>query len=261
MTVFVHRLSLTVYFLVIIIAIAVLTYIGLSYYNEPIDMRYFHPMYKYLKPSGIIGHGLGIVGTLLIVAGLFGYMARKRMKMFSRIGVLKYWLEFHIFLCTIGSVFVLFHTSFKFGGIISVGFWSMAIVWTSGVIGRFIYLQIPRTIEGRELSLQEVKNIKEELDVELMNKYKIDFSTIRNSKFSKIKLELIAKDISGKDFKKVKRLIRNQRKISNRIERLATMQNLFRYWHVAHLPFALIMLIIMMIHVSVSLFFGYKWIF
>ena len=39
------------------------------------------------------------------------------------------------------------------------------------------------------------------------------------------------------------------------------MQKLFRYWHIAHLPFALIMLIIMVIHVGVTLAFGYKWIF
>lgn len=261
MTAFVHRLSLTVYFSVTIIAIIVLTYIGLSYYNEPIDTRYFHPMYNYLKPSGIIGHGLGIIGTLFIVVGQFGYMARKRMKIFSRIGVLKYWLEFHIFLCTIGSVFILFHTSFKFGGIVSVGFWSMVIVWASGVIGRFIYLQIPRTIEGRELSLNEVKNMKEELDSELLTKYNIDFSEIKTSKISKIKSKLLEQKISGKDFRKIKKLIKNERRISRRIERLSTMQNLFKYWHVAHLPFALIMLVIMMIHVGVSLFFGYKWIF
>jgi hypothetical protein len=34
-----------------------------------------------------------------------------------------------------------------------------------------------------------------------------------------------------------------------------------RYWHVAHLPFALIMLVIMLIHVAVALIFGYNWIF
>jgi hypothetical protein len=39
------------------------------------------------------------------------------------------------------------------------------------------------------------------------------------------------------------------------------MQNLFKYWHVAHLPFALMLLIIMVIHIAVVLTFGYKWIF
>ncbi|MDD5184538.1 MAG: hypothetical protein PHS84_04685 [Paludibacter sp.] len=256
MTRFVHRLSLTLYFLIIILAIVVLTYAGYSYYHLPIEHRYDDPViYHIFNPGGTVGHNLGIYGTILIVVGLFGYMARKRMKIFSGIGLLKYWLEFHIFLCTLGSVLVLFHTSFKFGGIVSIGFWSLVIVWVSGVIGRFIYLQIPRSIEGRELSLQEINDIKDELNLVLLNKYQIDFSTIKSSKFSKIKLELISRNISGKDFKKVRKLIRDERKISKRIERLAMMQNLFKYWHVAHLPFALIMLIIMVIHVVVVLYF------
>ncbi len=56
-------------------------------------------------------------------------------------------------------------------------------------------------------------------------------------------IDLIKKDISN-----------------NKIERLHTMQKLFNYWHVAHLPFAIIMIIIMIIHVGVTITFGYKWI-
>jgi len=261
MTRFLHRFSLSFYSLIILISIVVLTYFGLSFYRLPIEERFFDPNYELLKPSGILGHGLGIIGTLFIVIGLFGYMARKRLKIFSRIGVLKYWLEFHIFLCTLGSIFVLFHTSFKFGGIVSIGFWSMVIVWTSGLVGRFIYLQIPRTIEGRELSLKEAQEMKADLNLELMIKYNIDISEIKASKFFQIKLKLLDRNISTKDYKKIKRLIKKQRKITNRIARLDKMQHLFIYWHVVHLPFALIMLIIMVIHVAVVLTLGYKWIF
>lgn len=261
MTQFIHRLSLTTYFLIILLAVGALTYFGLSYYNLPIEERYFSEYDNLLKPSGYIGHGLGIVGTLLIIVGLFGYMVRKRMKVFSRIGVLKYWLELHIFMTTLGTVFVLFHTSFKFGGIVSIGFWSLIIVWISGVIGRFIYLQIPRTIDGRELSLQEVKDMKNLLDLELKNKYGIDFSEVRNTRFSQLRLRFLSQNISKEDLRKIKALIRNERSIERRINKLATMQNLFKHWHVAHLPFALIMLVIMIIHVAVVLFFGYKWIF
>jgi hypothetical protein len=39
------------------------------------------------------------------------------------------------------------------------------------------------------------------------------------------------------------------------------MQKLFRYWHVAHLPFALIMLVIVVIHVLITVSFGATWIF
>lgn len=256
-----HRILILLYFIIGIACILTLTYIGESFYKLPIEERYFHPYYEWLKPSGLIGHGLGIIGSLLIVLGIFGYMARKRLKIFSGIGVLKYWLEFHIFLCTLGSVLVLFHTSFKFGGIISVGFWSLAIVWVSGVIGRYIYLQIPRTIEGRELSLHELQDLKDNLDIELSNKYNIDFSSIKSTRFSLIKLQLLSNNIAKNDFLKVKLLIKKQKRLLSKINRLDKMKKLFKYWHVAHLPFALIMLIIMIIHIAVVLYFGYKWIF
>ncbi|MBN1199798.1 MAG: hypothetical protein JXA23_10635 [Bacteroidales bacterium] len=38
---------------------------------------------------------------------------------------------------------MLFHTSFKFGGLVAISFWSMAAVFFSGIIGRFIYIRIP----------------------------------------------------------------------------------------------------------------------
>jgi hypothetical protein len=56
-------------------------------------------------------------------------------------------------------------------------------------------------------------------------------------------------------------LVKNEISLNRKIERLTVMQNLFKYWHVAHLPFALVMLVIMVIHVAVTLVFGYRWIF
>jgi len=257
----IHRLTITLYSLIVIITIIGLTYIGFTYYNKPIEERFFDPNYALLKPSGLLGHGLGILGSLMIVVGLFSYMIRKRFKLFVRVGVLKYWLEFHIFLCTLGSILVVYHTTFKFGGIVSIGVWSMAIVWSSGVIGRYIYIQIPRSIEGRELTLREIQDVKTDLDLELMNKYHVDISEIKTNNYSTKKLKIISKNINSSDFKKIKQLIRSQKKLVRRIDRLDRMQSLFKYWHVAHLPFALILLIIMVIHIAVVLTFGYKWIF
>ncbi|MEZ4987706.1 MAG: hypothetical protein R2795_22200 [Saprospiraceae bacterium] len=85
-------------------------------------------------------------------------------------------MEFHIFLCTLGPVMILFHTAFKFGGIVSISFWSMVIVVASGVIGRFIYVQIPRTIEGRELSLAELQEMKIEVSQKLAQTPALDAS-------------------------------------------------------------------------------------
>ena len=67
--------------------------------------------------------------------------------------------------------------------------------------------------------------------------------------------------LTRKESKKIIKLVKNEISLNRRIDRLLTMQKLFGYWHVAHLPFAIIMLIIMIIHVAVTITFGYRWIF
>jgi hypothetical protein len=284
-----HKIYISTLAAIIIICTAFLIFYGASYYSTSLEERFYHPAHTQLKPSGIYGHGLGIVGTLLILIGVFGYMIRKRKKSLARLGALKYWLEFHIFLCTLGPIFVLFHTAFKFGGIVSVSFWSMVAVVASGVVGRFIYKQIPRTIQGRELSLNEIKEMKDKIqeelqlnlsgttgsgfDLQISSLLLVEKSSVGSissffsryfSEFSKvaaINRNLKESGVPPSKRKSMLKLVKGELGLLRRIENLVLMQKLFRYWHVAHLPFALIMLIIMVIHVAVTLAFGYKWIF
>ena len=277
-----HRLYIGTFISIVIAAVFVITYEGYAYYLEDVDQRYFHPDHAQWKPSGFIGHGLGIFGSLFMVIGVFGYMARKRIRRFSRLGLLKYWLEAHIFLCTIGPFFVLFHTAFKFGGIVSISFWSMVAVALSGVVGRFIYIQIPKTIEGRQLTKSEIEAVKIEAQNELISKYNLDRSILEvlneqqininsqsNSETSfsdreiikKIKKELTAQQINKLERKQIIRLVKKELTLNHRIKRLERMQKLFEYWHVVHLPFGILMLVIMIVHIVVALLFGYQWIF
>ena len=257
---FVHKMILFFLTMIVVTIAFVIGYYGYSYYQLPVEDRFFHDMYQLLKPSGFWGHGFGVIGASFILIGLFSYMARKRLKIFSRWGLLKHWLEFHIFMCIMGPVLVLYHTSFKFGGIVAICFWSMFLVVLSGVIGRFLYLRIPRTIEGRELSLQEVKDMSNDLDAELKNKYNLSDSVIFSS-FRNRKRILREKGLSKDEYQKVRNIIRSELFLTRRIKNLERMQNLFKYWHVVHLPFALIMLITLVIHVAVAITFGYRWIF
>ncbi len=141
---------------VTILLLVLLIVNGYTYYNTPIEERFFASNHNSLKPRWALGHGIGIIGSILMLGGVTIYMARKRMKIFMRIGLLKHWLELHIFLCTVGPILVLFHTVYKFGGIVTVSFWSMVAVFLSGIIGRFIYFRLPHTIEGKEMSMQKL---------------------------------------------------------------------------------------------------------
>jgi hypothetical protein len=284
-----HRIYIFILSAIVLITFSGILYYGLPYYRTSLEERFYNPADPILKPSGIWGHGMGIIGSLFIILGVSLYVVRKRMRSLARIGLLKNWLEFHIFLCTLGPILVLYHTSFKFGGLVAISFWSMVAVFLSGIIGRFIYIQIPRSIEGRELSLTEVKDMKlnmkelltgfQKLDEESSNvilestkkkvevyhsnpfvrgliKYKAD-STMTSNVKSALRKSLL----TWKEKRRIMAMVKNEISLNRKIDRLHTMQNLFKYWHVAHFPFAIVMLVIMIIHVAVTIIFGYKWIF
>ncbi len=286
----IHTILVVIASIIIISTTTILFYWGWDYYSLPLKERFFHPNHDLLKSSGLVGHGLGIVGTLLMVFGVVIYIVRKRVKRFYRFGKLKYWLEFHIFLTLLGPIMILFHTAFRFGGIVSISFWSMVAVVLSGIVGRFIYLQIPRSIEGNELSQDEISNLNIKLKFALQEKYQLDSSLIssldKNSvnrisevkvlqipniliidiletrkKLAEIKQYLKAKNISSYKKKEILKISKSKLLLSRKILMLKTMQKLFGYWHIFHLPFAIIMLIIMVVHVVVAVVFGYKWIF
>ena len=256
----------------IVVAVTIyLAFSGYSYYSLPLEERFYHPQHNWFKPSGLFGQGLGVIGTFLIFFGVFIYILHKRYNILGKWVRLKYLLEFHIFLCTLGPVMVLFHTAFKFGGIVSIAFWSMVAVVASGVIGRFIYLQIPRTIEGRELSLNEAQNLRTDVSEVLSNKYNLQGPTVQlflnftepDKKQSIHALSQVLKEnaVRKEDRRSILKMIKNERKLLKRIGRLETMKKYFKYWHVAHMPFAIIMLVIVVIHIIVAFTFGYKWIF
>ncbi len=258
-----------------LVATVYLFYIGFTYYNTSLEERFYHPRHNWFKPSGIYGQGLGIIGTLMILFGVTVYIARKRYNFLAKQIRLKYLLEFHIFLCTLGPILVLFHTAFKFGGIVSIAFWSMVAVVLSGVAGRFIYNQIPKTIEGRQMTMNELKDMKTDLAVVLHQKFNLESNTLdivtdlmseentidNNKKLGYLRKVLNRKDLPKSNRNAILKMVKNEITLSKRIARLQTMQKLFKYWHVAHMPFALIMLVIVIIHIGVTLAFGYKWIF
>lgn len=286
-----HKIYIGLFFAVGISVTILLTINGYDYYTTPLIERPEHPDHAMLKPTGFIGHGLGILGSFMMITGVSVYMIRKRVKKLFGFGYLKNWLEFHIFLCSVGPILVLYHTAFKFGGIVAVSFWSMTAVVLSGIIGRFIYIQIPRTIQGQELGLDELTKISDKLSYELKNKFDIDSEFVQNfenktrtEKYKNVTLGMsiiiLIKDIFNmrsvlivlrkkmmklnipkKDIKEIERRVKAKMLITRRIGLLRTMQKLFRYWHIMHLPFAITMFAIMLIHVAVAILFGYTWIF
>src|SRR5271157_953847 len=157
-----HRMRLHIATATAVVTVATLVVYGWNYYLLAAAERPFSPKHDLLKPSGSIAIKLGMAGVALFLV-IFLYPLRKRIKWLGRIGSAKHWLDFHVVAGLTAPVLIAFHASFKFRGIAGIAFWIMLAVAISGVIGRYIYAQIPRSLASAELSLKDLGEIEEEL--------------------------------------------------------------------------------------------------
>ncbi|MBK8421454.1 hypothetical protein [Candidatus Villigracilis saccharophilus] len=100
--------------------------------------------------SELFGHGLGILGFMLMLMTETLYSLRKRSRSASW-GKMSSWLQFHIFTGLVGPFMVLLHTSWKFNGLAGAVTLLTVVIVISGVIGRYIFTRIPRTMDGLEI--------------------------------------------------------------------------------------------------------------
>jgi hypothetical protein len=286
----IHKLFLVFLYTVTILATAYLSVVGWEYYSLANTERPHHELHEAWKPSGFIGHGVGIIGSVLVLIMLL-YSARKRWRFMQNWGNIRYWLDYHIWMGVTGPLLILFHTSFKFGGIVSVSFWSMVAVVLSGVLGRYIYIQIPRSLSGHELSVGDLREIEDDLQERITReaagnegvlKILRTFIQYENQdagekgvliswlsedasslfRYRSLRRRLLQESgISSREVRTLIALAKKREKLHRRIAFLNTARRLLHHWHIFHKPFAIIMILIMFVHVIITVSFGYRWIF
>lgn len=139
---------------------------GFSYYRLPLAERPLNPHHWQLRPSGQIGLRVGML-SLGIFLCLFLYPLRKRWKFLQRIGKTRHWLDVHIVLGLAVPVLVTFHSSFKLQGLAGTAYWIMMAIVASGIAGRYLYAQIPRSVTAAEVDLRELRESSQDLNRQL----------------------------------------------------------------------------------------------
>jgi Fe-S-cluster-containing hydrogenase component 2 len=92
----------------------------------------------------------GLVGTgLMFIAAIYPIFRRIRVFRFFASNTM--WFDFHMMTGTVGPMFILLHSALALASWVSLAFWSMVIVVISGVVGRYLYTQVPDMLNGREL--------------------------------------------------------------------------------------------------------------
>ncbi len=96
--------------------------------------------------GGLLGHGLGIAGFLLMLFAQVGYSWRKRTSR-SGPGPVHRWMQAHVYAGLVGPFLVLLHSAFEFRGVAGIAALLMGIVVLSGIMGRFVYGSTERVLE------------------------------------------------------------------------------------------------------------------
>lgn len=161
-----HRVRVFLAWMLALAVILVIGGYGFDYYALGAAQRPFSPKHELLRPSGSVGIKLGMLGVLMFFL-IYLYPLRKKWGWLGRQGNSRHWLDFHIVLGTAAPIIIAFHSSFKFGNIAGMAFWSMLMVTLSGFVGRYLYSQIPRSLNAAELSMKEIHDKEEALKKEL----------------------------------------------------------------------------------------------
>jgi hypothetical protein len=157
-----HRSRVAAGYFLFATLILALTVYGFDYYTLGSADRPFSPKYVALRPSGTVGLKLGWLGVFMFLV-IFLYPLRKHWSWLMKKGNSRHWLDYHVILGIAAPFVIAFHSSFKFSGFAGMAFWIMFAVSVSGVIGRYLYGQIPRNLKAAEMTQKELQEFHQQL--------------------------------------------------------------------------------------------------
>jgi hypothetical protein len=249
------------------------------------------PLHPWLKSSGYIGQSAGLLALAMFLF-LWLYPLRKKFRWLSFTGAIARWLDAHVIAALGLPLLVAVHAAWRFGGVIGLGFWSMMLVWLSGLVGRYLYTRIPRSRAGVELTREEIAARRATLLVQISRHSGLDHATIdtalqpavasaRRTGIWGTLTRMIADDFARwaaeRRLRKawqargrrgsmdkiavrlVLRMVRQEVKLAQQVRMLDATHAVFRYWHVFHRPVAIAALLAVVIHVAVVVALGATW--
>jgi len=283
----VDRRSTKIVVTILLIALGAIFVYGFPYYRLPLEQRVRSPLHPWLRPSGYVGQSLGLA-SLAVFLFLWLYPLRKKFRWLSFTGTIARWLDVHVVSALVLPLAVALHAAWRFGGVIGLGFWSMMVVWASGIVGRYLYARIPRSRAGVELTREEIIEENKALMQQIAQRTGLEVAQIEAAlsigepppgrmgllrSLWQMVLDDFAQRRAARRFRRLCRGRRLSRETLSRVleqarEEIALRQqtrmldathNLFRFWHVAHRPVAVAALVAVLVHVIVVVSLGATW--
>lgn len=199
------------------------------------------------RASSLIGHGIGIVGIVLMLMTATVYSLRK-LSHDARWGDMAGWLRFHMVTGLVGPYMVLLHTSMRFHGVAGVTMLFTVVVVISGLVGRYIYTAVPRGAEGPESSASAIE--RRIARSELASMSLVD--AVTGTAVTVDPPPVVAHDRSAK----AAAALEGQPAADQHRDRFAARRGALATWHAVHVPLVLALLIIAFVHVVGALYYA-----
>jgi hypothetical protein len=229
------------------------------------------PYYLWARPES--GSGLNlVVGTVALASmiAMLVYSFARRIKFMRDLMRLSYWLHLHIFLGLQGILLAYVHCLpifWRHGWPIIVNpgmlnLYAVSIVFGSGLFGRYLYAQVPKTLGGQHLQAKDV-----ELELRALgDKVPKEAERLWNgapgaSGFLGVVTAGRARNralraLGAIPMAKEARALAERRLVLEHQKRaMASAQRVFSWWIVLHRPFALAMYLFSFVHAALSLLF------
>jgi len=230
------------------------------------------------------GRALGILGATLMIMTEVLYSARKRWGLI-RFGQVRHWLSFHIFTGLVGPTLVLMHTGLEFRGLAGLTMFLTVVVVASGILGRYIYTAVPRTMAGKEVDRRtlEAQTIRQRemllswsagkpAHVQRLIQQETAL-TARGGKASPLtiltrgpqeyiqrrRLRTAIRALEKEEkarLSEIETLINRQRRLKRQIDSLQTVRQMMAWWHMLHVPLGLTLFAAVFIHIVAATYYS-----
>ena len=281
-----HRSRVAAGYFLFATLILALTVYGFDYYTLGSADRPFSPKYAALRPSGTIGLKLGWLGVFMFLV-IFLYPLRKHWSWLMKKGNSRHWLDYHVILGIAAPFVIAFHSSFKFSGFAGMAFWIMFAVSVSGIVGRYLYGQIPRNLKAAEMTQRELQEFHQQLDLQALLTlpsrervqklsivtalgYMFALDLARSFRVARLRRHALSfgeklmtlggfLKTSNHDVEKAVGVAREDAALSKRILFLKRSEQVFHLWHVVHKPFSYTFALLALFHIGLEVAMGFRW--
>jgi hypothetical protein len=268
--------------------------VGLPYFLMPAVDRVRSPLHPWFRPSGLIGQSAGIAAFVLFLF-LWLYPLQKKFRRLTLGGSRARWLDAHVVAGLCVPFLATLHAAWHFTGLIGLGYGAMMVAWLSGIVGRYIYVRIPRSKNGVELTRDELEAQRRAVLQQIVDATGIDAELLDHALLSgtsatispqanplKALVFMVADDVrrwraarqlqwdwhgASAAEKRADRatraelhaLMRREIALIQQARMLDVTHRLLRYWHVAHKPMAIVALGAVVLHVGTAIALGVTW--